>query len=281
MNDPIIVGTDGSPTAGRAVEWAAAEASRRRSPLHIVYAAHTRESVPAYSSAFWEVDLLGEAGRHILVQAAELAAKTAPDVVVTTELVFEAPAFALRERSERAAELVVGHRGRGGFAALLLGSTGLSLAGHTSCPLVVVRGGAYDQRNEVLVGVDSRDDEGSPALEYAFDAAARQDAWVRAVHAWEVPPEPFERNYPETVRQALAEEQERLSATMAPWRRRYPGVRVVEETPKGQPIAELTARSTGACLLVVGSHHDGGPHLGSVGHGAIHHADCPVAVVGR
>src|SRR3954469_20359194 len=104
MNDPIIVGTDGSPTAGRAVEWAAAEASRRRSPLHIVYAAHTRESVPAYSSAFWEVDLLGEAGRHILVQAAELAAKTAPDVVVTTELVFEAPAFALRERSERAAE---------------------------------------------------------------------------------------------------------------------------------------------------------------------------------
>ena len=104
MTNPIVVGTDGSPSADRAVEWAAAEAVRRGRRSHIVYAAPARECE------------LTNAGEPILVRAAALAAKAVPDVAVTTELMSEAPAFALREQGERAAEVVVGHRGHDGLA---------------------------------------------------------------------------------------------------------------------------------------------------------------------
>jgi len=279
MTNPIVVGTDGSPSAERAVEWAAAEAARHRRGLHIVYAAQPREC--AFYPGPWDIELLTDAGEAVLAGATELAAKAVPDVPVTTELVVEAPGFALREQAGRAAEVVVGHRGRGGFAGLLLGSTGLSLAGRTPCPLVVVRGGAGEARNEVLVGVDLRDGESESVLEYAFEAAALRGGWVRAVHTWEVPSTLFGGGYPVATRQALAAVQGRLAEAVAPWRTRYPDVRVIEETPPGQPVEELVNRSDRADLLVVGSHrHGAGPHIGSVGHGVIHHADCPVAVIG-
>ena len=277
MTNPIVVGTDGSPSAERAVEWAAAEAARRRCRLHVVYAAQPRDCGIAFAPGPWDVDVLAEAGEQFLRHATEIAAKAVPDVAVTTEMMFEAPGLALREQACRAAEVVVGHRGRGGFAGLLLGSTSLRLAGRTPCPLVIVRGGT-GERDEVLAGVDLRDGESARVLEYAFEAAALRGAWVRAVHTWEVPPA---KAYPETVREALTATQVRLSEAVAPWRARYPDVRVVEETPSGHPVEELAGRSRRADMLVVGSHRHGpGPRMGSVGHGVIHHADCPVAVVG-
>ncbi|MDN3354189.1 universal stress protein [Actinomadura sp. DC4] len=277
MTNPIVVGTDGSPPAERAVEWAAAEATRRRCPLHVVYAVRPAECT--LHSGPWDIDLLAEAGEHFLLRATELVVKTAPDVEVTRELMFEAPGFALRERAGGASEVVVGHRGRGGFAGLLLGSTSLSLAGRTPCPLVVVRGGTGEERDEVVAGVDLR--ESGHVLEYAFETAASRGAWVRAVHAWEVPPTLLDGRYPVSVREALTAAQSRLAEAVGPWRARYPEVRVVEETPSGQPVRELVNRSTRAERLVVGSHrHGGGPHIGSVSHGVIHHADCPVTVIG-
>jgi nucleotide-binding universal stress UspA family protein len=277
MTNPIVVGTDGSPSAERAVEWAAAEVARRRCGLHVVYAAQPREC----GLAFWDVELLTEAGEHFLRRAAELAAKAVPDVPVTTELMFEAPGYALRERAGRAEQVVVGHRGRGGFTGLLLGSTSLALAGRTRCPLVIVRGGTGDERDEVLAGVDLRDEESAQVLEYAFEAAALRGVWVRVVHTWEMPPALFNGAYPVTVRQALTAAQNRLAEAVAPWRARYPDVRVVEETPPGHPVEELVSRSGRADLLVVGCHrHGAGPHIGSVSHGVIHHAACPVAVIG-
>jgi nucleotide-binding universal stress UspA family protein len=280
VKNPIVVGTDGSPPAERAVEWAAAEAARRGRRLHIVHALQSHECGLAFYPGPWGADSLTEAGEHILVRAAELAAKTASGITVTTELVFEAPAFALRQQAGRGAEVIVGQRGLGGFAGLLLGSTSLSLAGRTVCPLIVVRGSNGDEQDEVLVGVDLRDDGSSRVLEYAFETAALRGAWVRAVHTWEVPPTLFNRAYPVTVRQALAASQDRLAEAVAPWRGRYPDVRVIEETPPGHPVDELIKRSGRADLLVAGSHRYGaGPHIGSVSHGLIHHADCPVAVI--
>jgi nucleotide-binding universal stress UspA family protein len=275
MTNPIVVGTDGSPSAERAVEWAAAEAARRRCRLHVVYAAQPRECGLAFSPGPWDVELLTEAGEHFLLHATEIAAKAIPDVPVTTELMFEAPGFALREQAARAAEVVVGHRGRGGFAGLLLGSTSLSLAGRTPCPLVIVRGGS-GEGDEVLAGVDLRDEESARVLEYAFEAAAVRGAWVRAVYTWTL----FDGANPGAVREALTAAQTHLSEAVAPWRARYPEVRVVEETPPGHPVEELVCRSDRADLLVVGSHrHGAGPHIGSVSHGVIHHADCPVVVI--
>ncbi len=280
MRSPVVVGTDGSPCAETAIEWAAAEAARRDRKLHILYAAMTRDYGLAYYRECGEGQWLTKTGNAILARATELAAKIAPDLTVTTELAFASPGAALRAQENRAAAIVVGHRGLGGFVGLLLGSTSLTLAGRTRCPLIVVRGAAGGEQREVLAGVELSDGGADGVLGYAFEAAKLRNAWVRVVHTWNVPPAQFNAAFPVTVREALAAAQDRLADVVAPWRARYPELRVVEEAPPGRPVAELIERSERADLLVVGSHRKGGgPHFGSVGHGVIHHAACPVAVV--
>ena len=139
MTDPIVVGTDGSPPASRAVRWAADEAALRGRPLHIVHAIDRGlYELPLFAPG-QIAESVAEAGEETLAEAARTAREHRPGVAVTTELVAEAITVALAERSRRAFELVVGHRGRGGFASLLLGSTGLRLAGHAAAPVVIVR----------------------------------------------------------------------------------------------------------------------------------------------
>lgn len=259
MMEPIVVGTDGSSHADIAVEWAADEAVRHLRPLHIVHATE-RYDIPA---------------ERVLAEATARAEKNRPELAVTGELITESPAYALRIAARRAFEVVVGHRGDGGFDGMLLGSTGLRAAGHAQGPVVVIRGAATERYREVVVGVDG---PAETALRYAFRAAAARGAWLRAVHTW-LPPE---RAYPVALDRACATAAERLAEAVAPWQERYPDVKVIEQTPSGHPIRELAERSALADLLVVGSRAAMGPHglfLGPVAHGAIHHARCPVAVV--
>jgi nucleotide-binding universal stress UspA family protein len=277
---PIVVGTDGSPHAERAVEWAAAEAARRARPLHVLHAVPPWDPGLTLTPDPWAAETLAEAGERILGHAVELAVKTA-DVEVTTEQVYATPVAALRERAGEAAEVVVGHRGLGGFKGLLLGSTSLKLAGRTPCPVVIVRGENGADRREVLVGVDPRDEAHPRVLHHAFRHAVARGSRVRVLHTWEVPPTLFDSAYPAAIRQALAAAQERLAEAVAPWRVRFPDVKVVEEARPGHPADRLVEASARAELLVVGAHRHGhGGRIGSVGHGVIHHADCPVAIVG-
>lgn len=278
---PIVVGADGSPSAGLAIEWAAEEAARLDRPLHIINATeHWFYDVP-FHGARGLPESLTETGERVLAEAVERARKIRPGVEITTEIIFQAPSQALRDSAERAYEVVVGHRGIGGLAGMLLGSTGLRVAGHAPGPVVVVRGEANGGRGEVLVGVDASA-ASAAALGYAFEAAAARGAWVRAVQAWELPPVPFTGTYAAALRRAAAAVGERLAVALAPWRDRHPDIRVIEETPPGHPVGELVVRSARADLLVVGADQGrglGGLRLGSVSHGVIHHSGCPVAVV--
>ncbi|WP_433190120.1 universal stress protein [Actinoallomurus sp. CA-150999] len=276
----IVAGTDGSPCATTAVEWAAREAARRRRALHIVHAAEHRGSGIPFHPAVRSLESLTETGERILVEAAVRAAKECPELRITTEVIFEAPAYALRARAEHAYEVVVGHRGLGGFRGLLLGSTSLRVAGHTPCPVVVVRGETDESRGEVLVGVDLSE-ESPIVLEHAFEAAAIRGAWVRAVHAWPVPSTVYEDADPVTVRRATAAVHELLGQEVAPWRERFPEVKVIEQPLPGHPVERLAESSRRADLLVVGSAGHDNRYFGSVVHGVIHHADCPVTVVGH
>jgi len=273
MIQPIVVGTDGSSRADLAVEWAADEATLRRCPLHIVHAAERWEPGVPFHAAPGMCESLTETGEHVLAEAAERAAKIRPGLLITTELVFDAPARALRAQGARAEEIVVGSRGLGGFAGLLLGSTGLRVAGHVPVPVIVIRGEPGDCRGEILAGVDLSA-ASAEVLRYAFETAALRETWVRVIYAWHVPA--ASRTF--AVHEAAAVTQERLTDAVAPWRAEFPDVGVVEQTPCGHPVSVLAERSSRAALLVVGAACRG-PCLGSVGHGVLHHADCPVAVV--
>ncbi|MFA1541792.1 universal stress protein [Actinomadura monticuli] len=282
MSAPIVVGTDGSGAAERAVEWAAADAAQRHRPLHIVHAAQiwpyqVRRFVPPDES-----ERVSRAGRSVLRKAEEHVRTHWPELRVTTALLVNAAPDALRDESKNAFELVVGQRGHGGFASLLLGSVSLRVAGHSSVPVVVVRGETRTSRGEVAMGYAMEGEEGD-VLEYAFDAAAVRGARLRVVHAWQISASLAESGYPLDEDRMSDERRARIIAAYAPLYERYPLVEVVNEVLVGHPVSALSAASRAADLLVVGAsgHRWGVPGLGSVGHGVVHHAECPVAVVGR
>lgn len=276
---PIVVGTDGSPAAGQAVAWAADEAALRKRPLLILHAVQTWGMGTAVTVG--SVDLLTSlesAGRVILEDAERTARRRRPELEVHTELVVGSPEQVLRGQAEAAFEIVVGSRGVGGFVGLLLGSTGLLVAGHIPGPVVIVRGEAEPSRGEVVVGIDPTV-ENQAVLEYALEAASLRKARLRAVHGWRPPVRAFDGLDVERTEESLRQSVEQA---VVPLRERYPDVEVTVGIVRDHPVHALTLASQQADLVVVGSHDRRGLRalrLGSVSHGIIHHAHCPVAIV--
>lgn len=283
MTRPIVVGTDGSPQALRAVEWAAAEAARREAPLRVVtallqWAYDTPLRPPPLSH---RPDPETQA-RTVAEAAAARVAELAPGVATTAEVAEGEPAKVLRDAAGRADLVVTGSRGHGGFTGLLIGSTVLKLADRLPCPLVVVRETHPVVEREVVAGIDSPA-AAEPVLEFAFAEAALLGARLRAVHAWTHPVSRAPGDMVPLVYDVdgVGQEEARLLAeTVAGWRGKYPDVELVEETVHGAPARTLVGASARAGLLVVGArrpHRHGG--FGSVAHAVLHHAHCPVAVV--
>src|ERR1700722_811686 len=119
----IIIGTDGSETSLRAVEWAAREAALRQEPLRVVSAPALPPGMSGWPGVSESViGVIGQAARRTLDSAARRAAETEPRVAIDTELVSGPPARVLLDCADGASMLVVGSRGAGGFAAMMLGS---------------------------------------------------------------------------------------------------------------------------------------------------------------
>lgn len=134
----IVVGVDGSDGARAALHWALDEATVRGAELAVV-AAWQSSAVAGLASvgAFPARDLIEQSARDRLdeVVAAEGLADR-DDVTVT--LVESSPAPALLDAAADADLLVVGSRGHGGFAGMLLGSVSQHCVTHAPCPVVVV-----------------------------------------------------------------------------------------------------------------------------------------------
>jgi nucleotide-binding universal stress UspA family protein len=138
---PVAVGVDDSVTAKLAVGFAFEEAESRGvglvavrawQPPHVPWRTDVRPLV-------LDTDELETAEHHALHAALTPSRDRYPAVPTTTRLVPGNATHALVTQSAEAQLVVVGSRGRGGFAGLLLGSVSHQLLHHSHCPVAVVR----------------------------------------------------------------------------------------------------------------------------------------------
>ncbi|MFA1547928.1 universal stress protein [Actinomadura chokoriensis] len=280
MSSPIVVGADGSVPSERAVEWAADEAARHGRDLRIVHAIEKWPFDVPLTSAPGEAGSLSRAGGEVLAGAERVAHARRPEVPVSVELASGRTVQVLAEHSLESFELVVGHRGLGGFAELLLGSVGLGVVRNAASPVVLVRGEQEAARGEIAVGVGLGDD--SAALEYAFRAAATRNARLRVVHAWPFPEALDDPGAGADPRRIEERARWRVVEAHAPMRKSFPGVGVVEDIVQENPAAALVTASRHVDLMIAGTHQHTrltAPRSHAVTHALIHHAHCPVAVV--
>ena len=283
MNPPvIIVGIDGSAASRAALVWAA-EAAHRDRELVVVHVFDWRVA-GARAPIGGEYAVDARARAEELVESAVADAKaTAPTVNVRGEALLGAPGPTLIHAAGQAELLVIGSRGRGGFASLLLGSVSQQVATHAEGPVVVVRGRRNITEGPIVVGADGSEGA-SLALQVAFEEAVARQAGVLAVRVF-TPAAPAMglrhravRGEPRPASRCRGRPARRAGRTLAGEVPRRRGQPVVVD---GHPAEALIGLSSSAQLVVVGTRGHGslaGVLLGSVGLQLLHHADSPVLV---
>ncbi|MFJ3670886.1 universal stress protein [Streptomyces sp. NPDC090106] len=288
---PVIAAVDGSDDSLRALDWAVDAARGRGAPLRVAhvrqYTAWTRPGVLAEGPPEPDDSVLDE----VRARLTDL-----PGVPETEYLALEgAPGALVPELGAIAQLLVLGSRGRGGFAGLLLGSNGMAAARDAECPVVVVPRPGREVHGDlpqepgprVVAGlqVDGPDDA---TLAFAFTEAALRGARLQVVaaYAWPLPTWAVSGEVVTLLAdQDAAEAETRTLAEgrLAPHRARHPEVRAEVTVLPGDAAGNLVAASRDAELVVVGRHRRRllapARMLGSVTHAVLLHATSPVAVV--
>ncbi|WP_200215254.1 universal stress protein [Micromonospora coerulea] len=282
--DDILVGYDGSADATVALNWALDEAGRSGRPVRLAYVFEWLTVAgwvgPGMAPGIWPDEQARRQVEELVRKAAADAAAERPGLTVHGEVFDGPPALVLQERSAQAGMLVLGSRGRGGFAGLLAGSTAVSVTSHAHCPVVVVRDGQEATSGPVVVGVDGSE-SALLALGFAVERARQRDVPLRVLRVWEPPgerwvPPGFDPEEATATERAAAEDE------LTRWRESFPDVEIDLRVVPGNPAALLVEASREAQLVVVGSRGRGGLRgmlLGSVSQQLLHHARCPVAVV--
>ncbi len=136
----IVVGVDGSESSQRALEWAIDEGRVHGSAVEAVHAWH---DVYAGGGTPYSVELLdprmySDAADALVGSVVDAADASGLKTPIRRTVVHDAPAHALLEAAKGADLIVLGSRGRGGFAGLLLGSVSQQVVHHARCPVVVI-----------------------------------------------------------------------------------------------------------------------------------------------
>ncbi|MET9443431.1 universal stress protein [Streptomyces sp. NPDC006610] len=298
---PVIAAFDGSDDSVRALDWAYDAARGRGAPLRVVHVRQYAVRVPAGTGV---APLPEPADDPVLARAREHLARRGADRPDGGSGVAYLgpegqPAALLPELGADAQLLVLGSRGRGGFARLLLGSNGLAAARDAACPVVVVpRPGREVDRPlgapptgpgpRVVVGLNA-DGPDDAALAFAFAEAALRGARLQVVAAYPWPVQVWAGTMgepvPTGIDQGAVEDETRALAEgfLAPHRARHPDVRAEPYLAPGDAAGHLVAASQDADLVVVGRHRRRllapARMMGSVTHAVLLHAASPVAVV--
>ncbi|MFJ1706673.1 universal stress protein [Kitasatospora sp. NPDC088346] len=275
---PIVLGVDARGPGQLATPWAADEADRRRLPLLLVHAVpQLTTDLRGFEKRYREE--LHHNGGQMLDEAAALAGERHPGLEVSSTLVDGNPGQVLCRESRQAELVVLGSRRLSRAKEFLSAySVAVPVSAQATCPVIVVREPEHITQEPpyIVVGVD-----GSPpsaaATDVAFDLAARRGATLQAIWVWQsqLIARVDEHTAVQTLRRLLTE-------TTAGHASRYPDVELTHEVIRGHPVEELTKASKHALAVVVGRRGHGGftgMRLGSVPHGLLQHAPCPIVTV--
>jgi nucleotide-binding universal stress UspA family protein len=287
MKHTVVAGYDRTDPSERALIEAGREAAWRGASLTVVHAfrwipAATPMAYPPLSVE----QSMKEAAEEVATDGADLARYRFPETTVEAEAIEGQAAEVLATASRDADLLVVGNRGRGGFAGQLLGSVSMRALASSDVPTMVVRGPEHGPHGLIVVAVDLEEPTDG-ILGFAFAEASRRGVRLEAVTVWDMPwalELVGDAEEVETAgKQAMTELDAALESAMAALRAEYPDVHADHEVVDGMPGTVLNAASQQADLVLVGAHrHGGGRHgmrVGPVAHALLHHADCPVIVV--
>jgi nucleotide-binding universal stress UspA family protein len=281
----VVVGIDASEGAAEALRWAVHEAALHKHTVTALYAWGYIDRYHEGGDRTFDPDYGDEEALATLDDAVERALGAGGTLAtVERQVVYQEPVPALVRAAEDADLLVVGARGLGGFARLLVGSVSGQCLEHAPCPVAVIRAtdpARQDTPPRVVVGVDGSE-SAQRALEWALDEARARGAGLDVVHAWDLP---LIGNigalaFDPTLLQDLGHEvlDEAISASEA----RATGVDVDRILARGSAARVLIERGRHADLVVVGARGRGGfvgLLLGSVSHRVAHDAPCPVVVL--
>ncbi|MEV1021185.1 universal stress protein [Streptomyces sp. NPDC050264] len=289
---PVVAAVDGSDDSKRALAWALTEAARRGTDLRVV---HVRQYAPQLQPAVLVAGPDEPADDPVIgdVRTALEGREGPPPLEFISRTGM--PAAVLPEMSAEAQLLVLGSRGRGGFASLLLGSNGVAAARDAVSPVVVVPPPGREVHGDapvptgprVVVGLQT-DDPDETVLGFAFEHAERTGARLQVVAAFPWPAlawTAFGDFTPTTVDQEAAERETLNLANdaVAAQRKSHPKVEVDLYVAPGDAAGHLVENSRAADLVVVGRHRRRftrpAPMLGSVTQAVLLHAASPVAVV--
>jgi len=274
MNE-FVVGVDGSDHGRMALRWAAAAAGAAGVPVRAVQSwIHPRAAIlPIAPVPVSAEEMDGQTHEAIAAIATDTLGSSD---AVTIDVLRGPPAGALLHTVNPDSVLVLGSRGLGGFAGLLLGSVSQECVEYASCPVVVVRTERIVGDGDViLVGKDGS--EGAQrALAWAHALASATGARLRAVHAWraavsERPPRTGER-----LRSQAAD-------AVRGWTQEVADEIETDEV-EGDPrdVLVTAAERLAPALTVVGRRGAGGlrsMRLGSTANHLVRHSTTNVAVI--
>ena len=271
------VAFDGSPGSHAALRWALTSAALDGSAVEAISA----WSLPVTGVSPWtpvlpvDPTVVGREYEERLrseIDAAVAAVPGSPDVRLRVLVGLAGPT--LVEAAGDRSCLVVGRRGHGGFAGLLLGSVADYCLHHATVPLVLVPPEPVAAEGDVVVGIDASA-YACTALRWAADEAARRERPLVALYAWTWLDQPgdFDPGFDKDA----ALEYARGIVVGALGERP-----VVVEVVNDFPAPALLDRSAKGDLVVVGSRGEGALRqalLGSVSRQLAHHAAGPVVVI--
>jgi nucleotide-binding universal stress UspA family protein len=257
----IVVGVDGSHHGEQALAWAAEEARLQERPLTIV---HAERALGAYDRGW-----LAQAGippsqvtadvrkdsEELIHRAHTLAAVTAPSIEIEVALRVGDARDVLLALANRASMVVLGSRGRGPVASLLLGSVSVALSRQAACPVVVLRPREDRARpHGVLVGTDGSG-RSMTTLETAFREASYHGLPLTVVHCrWEALAGPGGWRTVGASDPIHDDAQIRVAEVLAGLREKFPDVDVKVNVTAGhvdQCVADLSRAHE---LTVIGRH---------------------------